>query len=137
MTSSTTSSTGKMQPGSLAEGIRAKRLCAGFSLADVAQRIGVSPQAVHKWECGTSTPRQKNHDALSGLLGMAGEPHGVTAGTAVDQIKAAGGRLGAAAALLSVIDILPVAERLATLETCAGLAADAARDLATFVGGAV
>lgn len=132
----TTNNTSKMLPGSLAERIRAKRVCAGLSLADVAQRIGVSPQAIHKWECGTSTPRQKNYDALSGLLGMTGELHGVAAGSAVDQIKAAGGRLGAAAALLSVIDILPLAERLATLETCSGLAADAARDLVAFVGGA-
>ena len=53
-----------------------------------------------------------------------------------EQIKAAGGCLGAAAALLSVIDILPAVERRAILETCVSLAADATRDLSAFVGSA-
>ncbi|MFB9242386.1 hypothetical protein IV454_16255 [Massilia antarctica] len=53
-----------------------------------------------------------------------------------EHIKAAGVCLGAAAALLSVIDILPTVERRTPPETCVSLAAGATRDLAAFVGSA-
>ena len=76
-----------------------------------------------------------NSTTSTSTVPATGRPASINGGFA-EQIKAAGGRLSAAAALLSVIDILPAVERRAILETCVCLAADATRDLAAFVGSA-
>lgn len=44
-----------------------RRKAAGFSQEDVAAKIGVSRQAVSKWECGESSPDTDNLIALANL----------------------------------------------------------------------
>lgn len=44
---------------------KAKRL----SQADVAERLGVTHQAVSSWEAGTSSPSRSNALALADMLG--------------------------------------------------------------------
>ena len=50
--------------------IRAARNLTGLSLAAVGERIGVSAQAIHKWEKGDSVPSYHHLQAITTLLGM-------------------------------------------------------------------
>jgi transcriptional regulator with XRE-family HTH domain len=53
--------------------IREGREKAGMSQETLAERLGVSRQAVSKWEMGTSTPTPENLKALSEVLGISFE----------------------------------------------------------------
>ena len=57
----------KKQKSNLAENLTALRQRNKFSQEDVAERIGVSRQAVAKWEAGQSVPDILNCDALAKL----------------------------------------------------------------------
>ena len=64
---------------SLGERIKALRRRAGLSQEQVAEQVGVSRQAVAKWEAGQSAPSTKNLRKLAqvlqvGLEELAGEP---------------------------------------------------------------
>ena len=57
----------KKQKSNLADNLTALRQRNKFSQEDVAERIGVSRQAVAKWEAGQSVPDILNCDALAKL----------------------------------------------------------------------
>ena len=64
---------------SLGERIKALRRRAGLSQEQVAEQVGVSRQAVAKWEAGQSAPSTENLRKLAqvlqvGLEELAGEP---------------------------------------------------------------
>ena len=50
----------KMQKSNIAYNLTTLRQLNKFSQEEVAERIGVSRQAVAKWEAGTSEPTSKN-----------------------------------------------------------------------------
>lgn len=54
----------------IADNLAFLRRAKGFSLEEVAQRIGVSRQAVAKWESGETLPDLNNSLALSRLYGV-------------------------------------------------------------------
>lgn len=43
----------------------------GLSQRDVADRVGVDPMSVSRWERDETTPRDGTRDALAGLLGIS------------------------------------------------------------------
>jgi DNA-binding XRE family transcriptional regulator len=47
---------------------RAIRVAAGATLRDIADELGVTPQAVYFWEVGRSTPRREQAAAYRRLL---------------------------------------------------------------------
>ena len=59
------------QAKSLAEALKARRTAAGYTQEYVAEALGVSRQAVSKWENGTSEPNTSNLMALSRLYGLS------------------------------------------------------------------
>jgi len=70
--------------------MKAERARNGMSIASVAEKIGVHPNAVVRWESGQAEPTASNLIALSSLyrctpeylLDMTDDPHGaVVAGT--------------------------------------------------------
>ena len=58
---------------SLGEAIRTHRMERGMTQEFVAESIGVSRQAVSKWESGTSDPSTANLFALAELFGVKAE----------------------------------------------------------------
>ncbi len=58
------------QVKSLGEALKARRTAAGFTQEYVAEALGVSRQAVSKWENGASEPSTANLMALSKLYGL-------------------------------------------------------------------
>lgn len=59
----------KAERASLGEVIRARREACGMTQELVAQKLGVSRQAVGKWESGKSEPSTTNLMAIAELLG--------------------------------------------------------------------
>ena len=59
------------QAGSLGETLKARRTSRGFTQEYVAEALGVSRQAVSKWENGTSDPSTANLMALAKLYGLS------------------------------------------------------------------
>ena len=59
----------KAERASLGEVIRARREACGMTQELVAQKLGVSRQAVGKWESGKSEPSTTNWMALAELFG--------------------------------------------------------------------
>ena len=57
----------------LGENIRAHRTRCGMTQEFVAEALGVSRQAVSKWESGTSDPSTSNLFALARLFGVSPE----------------------------------------------------------------
>ena len=57
----------------LGKRIMALRKAAGMTQEQVAERLGVSPQAVSKWETGTADPSTSNLLALAKLFGVSAE----------------------------------------------------------------
>ena len=53
----------------MSKAIREGRDRLGMSQEALAERLGVSRQAVSKWEMGTSVPSPENRRALSEILG--------------------------------------------------------------------
>ena len=58
---------------SLGEAIKAHRTRCGMTQELVAERLGVSRQAVSKWESGASDPSTSNLLALAKLFGVPAE----------------------------------------------------------------
>lgn len=58
---------------SLGEALKEHRLCCQMTQEFVAERLGVSRQAVSKWENGTSDPSTSNLLALAKLYGVSAE----------------------------------------------------------------
>lgn len=58
---------------SLGEALKAHRLGCGMTQELVAERLGVSRQAVSKWENGSSDPSTSNLLALAKLYGVSAE----------------------------------------------------------------
>ena len=61
------------QVKSLGEALKARRTQRGFTQEYVAEALGVSRQAVSKWENGTSDPSTANLIALAKLYGVSAE----------------------------------------------------------------
>lgn len=59
------------QAKSLGETLKAHRTSRGFTQEYVAEALGVSRQAVSKWENGTSDPSTANLMALARLYGLS------------------------------------------------------------------
>lgn len=59
------------QAQSLGEALKAHRTSRGFTQEYVAEALGVSRQAVSKWENGTSDPSTANQMALAQLYGLS------------------------------------------------------------------
>lgn len=59
------------QAKSLGETLKAHRTSRGFTQEYVAETLGVSRQAVSKWENGTSDPSTANLMALAKLYGLS------------------------------------------------------------------
>jgi len=57
-------------PATIGGQIRVARNLSGLSLAAVGERLGVSAQAIHKWETGEAYPSHENLLAVSALLGV-------------------------------------------------------------------
>lgn len=57
----------------LGEALKARRTSCGMTQEFVAERLGVSRQAVSKWENGTSDPSTSNLLALARLYGVSVE----------------------------------------------------------------
>ena len=70
------------QAGSLGETRKARRTSRGFTQEYVAEALGVSRQAVSKWENGTSEPSTANLMALARLYGLSVDELLAQAGTA-------------------------------------------------------
>lgn len=58
------------QAKSLGEALKARRTAAGYTQEYVAEALGVSRQAVSKWENGASEPSTANLMALAKLYGL-------------------------------------------------------------------
>ena len=61
------------QAKSLGEALKARRTAAGYTQEYVAEALGVSRQAVSKWENGTSEPSTANLMALATVSGGPGD----------------------------------------------------------------
>ena len=61
----------KMQKNNIAHNLTTLRQLNKYTQEDVAEQIGVSRQAVAKWESGESVPDIVNCDALAQLYGVA------------------------------------------------------------------
>lgn len=59
------------QARTLGEALKARRTSRGFTQEYVAEALGVSRQAVSKWENGTSDPSTANLMALAKLYGLS------------------------------------------------------------------
>lgn len=59
------------QAGNLGEALKARRTAAGYTQEYVAETLGVSRQAVSKWENGASEPSTANLMALAKLYGLS------------------------------------------------------------------
>ena len=57
-------------PAGFPERLRAARTRNNLSLAALADKIGISPQAIHKWETGDSVPSYDNLQTVTTLLGI-------------------------------------------------------------------
>ena len=57
----------------IAERLAARRRLAGLSQEALAEKLGVSRQAVSKWENGTSDPSTVNLLALAKLYGVSAD----------------------------------------------------------------
>ena len=57
-------------PAGFPERLRAARTRNNLSLAALADKMGISPQAIHKWETGDSVPSYDNLQTVTTLLGM-------------------------------------------------------------------
>lgn len=55
----------------MAENIKEYRSRKGLNQYDFAERLGISPQAVSKWECGQACPSIENLCAISEILGVS------------------------------------------------------------------
>lgn len=64
----------KMQKSNIAYNLTTLRQLNKFSQEEVAERIGVSRQAVAKWEAGQSVPDILNCDALAKLYDVELDP---------------------------------------------------------------
>lgn len=64
----------------LGQAIAADRARLGLSQQELAQRIGVSQQAVAKWEAGAATPRGKRLQQLAGAFGKSSQTNVAVAG---------------------------------------------------------
>jgi transcriptional regulator with XRE-family HTH domain len=53
---------------SLSKQLRAARATRGLSVADVAERVGVSAVSIYYWESGRVRPRSENLTALCKVL---------------------------------------------------------------------
>lgn len=60
-------------PRTLSEALKAQRTAHGMTQEYVAEALGVSRQAVSKWESGASVPSTANLKALAALYGIAPE----------------------------------------------------------------
>lgn len=60
----------KMQKNNIARNLATLRQLSKYSQEDIAERIGVSRQAVAKWETGETMPDIVNCDALAQLYGV-------------------------------------------------------------------
>ena len=69
--SNTDNKTPPEQAKSLGETLKAHRISRGFTQEYVAESLGVSRQAVSKWENGTSDPSTANLMALAKLYGLS------------------------------------------------------------------
>lgn len=58
------------QAESLGEALKARRTAANYTQEYVAEALGISRQAVSKWENGTSDPSTANLTALAKLYGL-------------------------------------------------------------------
>ena len=79
----------------MSKAIREGRDRLGMSQEALAERLGVSRQAVSKWEMGTSVPSPENRRALSEILGTDLQVERET-GAGLDPLQRASGRLAAA-----------------------------------------
>lgn len=52
----------------IAQRIKRGRIALGYSLSELARRVGVSPQAVQQWEFGKTSPKGNNLRKLSQVL---------------------------------------------------------------------
>jgi transcriptional regulator with XRE-family HTH domain len=52
----------------IAKRIKRGRIALGYSLSELARRVGVSPQAVQQWEFGKTSPKGENLRKLSNVL---------------------------------------------------------------------
>ena len=93
----------------MSKAIREGRDRLGMSQEALAERLGVSRQAVSKWEMGTSVPSPENRRALSEILGTGLQVERETAppvplrrwkrltlAAGLDPLQRASGRLAAA-----------------------------------------
>ena len=89
----------------MSKAIREGRDRLGMSQEALAERLGVSRQAVSKWEMGTSVPSPENRRALSEIPSAAVEAAdaggraplaGAAGGAGLDPLQRASGRLAAA-----------------------------------------
>ena len=98
----------------MSKAIREGRDRLGMSQEALAERLGVSRQAVSKWEMGTSVPSPENRRALSEILGTDLQVEretappvpadaggraplpGAAGGAGLDPLQRASGRLAAA-----------------------------------------
>ena len=62
-----------MEQGTLGKRIAYHRKRLGMTQEQLAQRVGVSAQAVSKWETGTADPSTSNLLALAKLFGVSAE----------------------------------------------------------------
>ena len=62
-----------MEQGTLGKRIAYHRKRLGMTQEQLAQRVGVSAQAVSKWETGTADPTTSNLLALAKLFGVSAE----------------------------------------------------------------
>lgn len=76
----------------LADRIQQLRKRKGISQEELADRIGVSRQAVSKWENGTSDPSTSNLLAIARLYGVSAEELLRSAGDDGKQRKESGAR---------------------------------------------
>jgi transcriptional regulator with XRE-family HTH domain len=53
---------------SLSKHLRLAREARGLSVAEVAERAGVTPMAVYNWEAGRSRPRAQNLSAICKIV---------------------------------------------------------------------
>ena len=55
----------------MAENIKAYRNNKGLNQYEFAEKLGISPQAVSKWECGQSCPSIENLCMISEIFGIS------------------------------------------------------------------
>lgn len=63
-----------MRPSKLSENLRARRVAAGLSQNDVAEKLGVAQPTISNWELGRSQPSAPQVTALEGILGSLETP---------------------------------------------------------------